>query len=125
MEEQGALIFAHLMMGVSTLLPALIMKNLDLDDPNMWIGYRTPWSMKSVHTWRYANTKSADYLLWTALSVIAIQATTFFLLEPEISLMIAAGTLVVAIAAAMIKTEVGLRQNFDKEGNPKIDLDRF
>jgi len=113
------------MMGVSTLLPALIMKNLDLEKPNMWIGYRTTWSMKSVDTWRYANTKSADYLLWAALSVIAIQATTFFLLEPEISLLIAAGTLVAAIAATMIKTEMGLRQNFDKEGNPKIDLDRF
>jgi len=125
MDEQGALIFAHIMMAVSTLMPGIIMKSIDLDSPNKLMGYRTPWSMKSKHTWRYANSKSAEYILWMALVTITIQIATFFLLDPLTSIMIAAGALILGLAAVMIITEKGLRKNFDKDGDPRLDADRF
>lgn len=123
MDEQNALIFAHLMMGVSTIMPAVIMKLIDLDQPNKLVGYRTPWSMKSEGTWRYANTKSAGYILWSALVVVTVQIITYFLLDPVKSIMIAAGTLVLGITIAMILTERGLRAHFNKDGTPKNDLE--
>lgn len=123
MDEQGALLFAHLMMGVSTIMPAVIMKLIDLDQPNKLVGYRTPWSMKSDHTWRYANTKSAEYILWSALVVISVQITTYFLLDPVKSIMIAAGTLVLGITIAMVMTERGLRTHFNKDGSPKDKME--
>ena len=125
MDEQGALIFAHIMMVVSTIMPGIIMKMVDLDKPNKLMGYRTPWSTKSKDTWRYANTKSAEYILWMALVTITIQLTTYFLIDPLTSILIAACALVIGLAAAMIITEMGLRKNFDNEGRPKLDVDRF
>lgn len=125
MDEQGALIFAHISMAVASIMPALIMKMVDLSEPNKLFGYRTPWSLKSVHTWRYANTKSAYYIMWTAIATITVQIVTYILLDPVTSILIAAGVLTVGIIIAMVITEIGMRKNFDKEGNPKLDRDLY
>ena len=113
------------MMGISILMPALIMKNLDLKHPNKLIGYGPPRSMKSDDTWRYANKKSANYLLWTAIVVITVQFVSYFLLDPKQSILLGAGVLVLGVIITMVLTEVGLRQHFDKSGQPKLDADRY
>lgn len=113
------------MMGFSTFLPALILRSLDLEEPNKLIGYRTPWSLKSAETWRYANKKSGDLLLWGSIGIITVQISTFFLIDAKTSILITAGCIVISVAFSMIATEIGLRKLFDKDGKPKKPIDNF
>jgi uncharacterized membrane protein len=125
MSDQVAIIFAHIMILFSNFLPIVLMKAVDLDEPNHWFGYRTPWSLKSVHTWRFANTKSTELLLWSAIITAAVQVFTFILLDPVQSILIAAGVMTLGIISVLVVTETGMRKRFDKDGNPKIDSDLY
>ncbi len=123
MEEQGALIFAHISMSVAALLPAMIMRFVDLDKPNKYMGYRTPWSMKSELTWRYANKTSAIYMLWSGVVTVTIQLATYFIVGSLTSLLITTVALMVGIIISMIVTEMNLRKKFNKDGTLKNEFD--
>jgi len=125
MSDQVAIIFAHIMILFANFLPIVLMKAVDLDTPNHWFGYRTPWSLKSVHTWRFANTKSTTLLLWSAIITAIIQVITFLLFDPVQSILIAAGVMTLGIFSVLIITEMGMRKRFDQKGNPKVDTDLF
>lgn len=123
MEEQGALIFAHIAMAVGALLPALIMQLIDMDKPNKYMGYRTPWSLKSELTWRYSNKTCALYLLWSGLITVFIQVISYFLFGAFTSILITTVTLISGVIFTMGITEVKLRKKFKKDGSFKNEFD--
>lgn len=125
MDIEQTILITHLVLAISILLPVFMLQFVDLDQPNHLFGYRTKWSMKSDETWRYANIKSASYLKKMSFTTIFIQICTFFLFESTTAILITAGALVLGVMLTMTLIEKGLRENFNKDGSRKTDLDLF
>ena len=119
MEEQGALIFAHIAMAMGALLPALIMQLTDLDKPNKYMGYRTPWSLKSELTWRYSNKTCTLYLLWSGLITVFIQVISYFLFGAFRSILITTVALISGVILTMGITEVKTSQEIQEKRLPQ------
>lgn len=125
MSEDQGLIFAHIMIAASIIMPAVIMKAVDLDQPNKYMGYRTPWSLKSAATWKYANKRSTDLMLWSSLVTLTIQLTSYFIFDALTSIIIATSALVVGLIVVFVLTELELRKKFTAEGKFKRELDAY
>lgn len=123
MNEAQTLIFVHITMVAAVLLPIVLMKMVDLEKPNKLMGYRTPWSLKSNLTWKYANQTSANYMMWSGLATISAQVITYVLFDSLTSIMVAASAMMVGIAVAMVMTEIGMRKKFNKDGTLKNEFD--
>lgn len=93
----------------------------------MWFGYRTPGSLKSEHTWKFANEYSAKALVWVAISTILTQIFLYFTLENmEGQILISSGVMTIGIIMVLALTESKISNLFDKDGNPKnSEADRF
>lgn len=89
------------------------------------MGYRTPWSLKSNLTWKYANKTSANYMIWTGIATISSQAITYALFDSKTSILVAAGVMTLGIIVVLIMTEIGMRKKFNKDGTLKNEFDDF
>lgn len=123
MSEEQTLIFVHITMVAAVLLPVVLMKMVNLEKPNPLMGYRTPWSLKSNLTWKYANQTSANYMIWSGLATISAQVITYVLFDSLTSILVAASAMTIGIIIAMVLTEIGLRKKFNKDGTLKNEFD--
>lgn len=123
MEAQQELIIGHIALAISAILPALLMRLVDLEKPNHWIGYRTSWSLKSDLTWQYANKKSADYLLWSALITIVFQLFAYFTFDLSASLNMTTAVYLTSLFFVIGVVERNLRKIFNKDGSLKNPSD--
>lgn len=112
-------IIVHLVVGFSVILPAILMKFAVTEYPNTLMGYRTPASLRSKQAWDFAQTYSANLMLWASGITLLTQVATYFIFPDETSILITSGVLVAGIALMMIMTERELKKRFDKEGKPK------
>lgn len=121
------LILAHICIGFSTFLAALLMKYAKADEPNKMMGYRTNRSMKSQEAWTFANNYSGNTMQWAALFALTLQIFSYFVFEPLTSVIIAASAISVALLIVVVLTELKLRQKFDENGKPKSSMidDRY
>ncbi|WP_339608296.1 SdpI family protein [uncultured Roseivirga sp.] len=117
--ESNELLWVHLLVGFSVILPAVLMKLVVTEYPNTLVGYRTPASLRSKEAWDFAQVYSANLMLWSSGITLLTQVTTYFIFPDETSILITSGVLVVGIAIMMIMTELELKKRFDKKGNPK------
>lgn len=108
------------MLAGSIIMPAFLMSFLQTDK-NMLVGYRTPWSMKSEHTWNFAQKHSAKMLRYSAAVSIVVQLSSIFIFEKETSMIITVIVLTLSIFVAMFLTERALRKHFHKDGSPKSE----
>lgn len=92
---------------------------------NWFYGYRTWYSMKSQATWDFAHRYLAE--LWFKLGlVLAVVAAGYYLVISGFSVraveyMVGRMLLVqlALIVIPVVMTEIALRQNFDRNGNPR------
>lgn len=116
--NQQEFILVHIMLGFSTILPAFLMSFLDTER-NGLVGYRTIWSVKNDHTWKFAQEYSAKAMRYASAISIVIQIICIFLFEGETSILITAGALTFCLLMSIFFTERALRMNFNKDGTPK------
>jgi len=121
------LITIHLIVGFTAALPAILMRFVNTEKPNMWFGYRTPGSLKSEHTWKFANEYSAKAMVWVAISTILTQIFLYFTLENfEGQILISSGVMTIGIIMVLALTESKISNLFDKDGKPKNpEADKF
>lgn len=121
------LIIIHLVVGFTAALPAILMRFVNTEKPNMWFGYRTPSSLKSEHTWKFANEYSAKAMVWVAVSTILSQIFLYFTLDnAEAQILISSGVMTIGIIIVLALTEGKMSNLFDKDGKPKNpEADRF
>ncbi|HEY9116699.1 MAG TPA: SdpI family protein [Roseivirga sp.] len=121
------LIIIHLVVGFTAALPAILMRFVNTEKPNMWFGYRTPSSLKSEHTWKFANEFSSKAMIWVAVSTILTQIFLFFTLDnKEGQILISSGVMTIGLIIVLALTESKMSNLFDKDGNPKHpEADKF
>jgi uncharacterized membrane protein len=112
----------HLFIGPLILLIGFIFKMYPPKKINRIYGYRTPMSMKNEHTWKEANTHSAESMIKVGVLTTLFQVLTQILFEYESAMMISSIFLVVALLISVVLTEKHLRNKFDKDGNWKDEL---
>ena len=113
------LIGVHVMFAFSSILPAVLMRLVDTDEPNKLFGYRTKWSFKSNETWAFANKYSAKMMTYSTIVSLTFQVFVFFIIPNETGILLMAGVLTASIAVVIISTEVQLRKRFNPDGTPK------
>ncbi|MCE7993205.1 MAG: SdpI family protein [Roseivirga sp.] len=118
------LLLAQLIMGVSALLPAGLMKLLNPDGTKS-IGYNTPTAHKSAETRTFANRYATRGMFWAGLGIVTVQVTLYFLLPGSTGILITAGVMTFGFLAVVGLTERELNQRFDKDGKPKEEYSRF
>ncbi|WP_420387329.1 SdpI family protein [Roseivirga sp.] len=122
--EEGLLI--HIIIGVSALLPGILMQFVNPKSQSRWMGYRTPMSLKSQETWEFANKYSAKACLWAGAITILTQLTLIFTLDNlEAQILITSGIMTLSVMGVLAITEIKLNNRFDNEGklkNPEEDL---
>lgn len=93
----------------------------------MWFGYRTPASLKSEHTWKFANEYSAKAMLWVGITTILTQIFLYLTFENEEGqILISAGVMTIGIFLVLGITESKMSNLFDKDGQPKNpEADKF
>ena len=98
----------------------IVMKYFTPKYPNLWFGYRTPFSVKNEQTWNEANSYAANI----AIVVGVLNAVVWGYLgykfsdDPNNQIVGSIGAPIIIISAAMllILTEIHLRKIFDKDG---------
>ncbi len=120
-----SIIWAHIVVAFSVVLPVGLMQFVDLEKPSDFLGYRTPASVRSPEAWKYANQMSKKLILWGSGITLTVQLFTAFTLNQVTSILITCGVLTVLYIAVLIVVEMQLRKRFDKEGKPKSGYARF
>lgn len=111
-------IITQLLIGPLFLILAIIFKTFPPKSINAIYGYRTPYSMKSQEVWDEANRYCNNLMFGVGIIVTLTQIVLFFTLEGQLKILIPTMLLVVLLVSMIPITEVHLRKNFDKEGNP-------
>ncbi|MCO6357506.1 SdpI family protein [Roseivirga pacifica] len=119
----GMLIGVHVMFAFSSILPAVLMRLVDTEEPNKLLGYRTKWSFKSKETWAFANKYSAKLMAYSTIVSLTFQVFAFFMLPNETGILLMAGVLTLGITVVLAATEIQLRKRFNKDGSPKSGFD--
>ena len=105
----------------------ILMKYFTPKYPNLWFGYRTPFSVKNEQTWKEANSYSANL----AIAFGILNAIIWGYLGYEfrdnpnnpIVASIGAPTVIASAALLIILTEWHLRKIFNKDGNRRAGND--
>ncbi len=86
---------------------------------NNFYGYRTHKSMLNQDVWDYSNTLfNKSLLIYSVICFVAAMLLTYF--NPEqMQSWIPMGLLLLTILVCVIKTEQGIKQNFDENGKRK------
>ena len=113
------LIWVHIVVAVSIILATVLMQFVNLDKPSNLLGYRTPASMRSPETWRFANKYAAKTLLWGTIVTLTVQIFAAFTIDQECAILVTCGFLTLAMLGCLAMVEVQLHKRFDKEGKPK------
>lgn len=121
----STLIWVHILVAFSVVLPAVLMQFVNLDKPNNMLGYRTPTSLKSAETWRFANKCSANIMLWGTGITLTIQLVTALTMNQETAILITCGFLTFMLIGCLLYVEIELAKRFDKEGKPKPGYGKF
>jgi len=93
---------------------------------NLIFGYRTPASMKTRETWRFAHAYCGKLWLKIGCIILPISAgAMLFAIEKETAAIgifgaVLSGVQLVFIIWSIISTEIALRKHFDESGN-RID----
>lgn len=119
--ETMELIIANLLLGLILLIVALLMKRFPPNSTNFYYGYRTPMSMKNSKTWEFANELAIKYLFRVALFSISVGIVAIVVGSMDLSFYISIIPSLIALFSIIAIIEFKLRQQFDKEGNPKIN----
>ncbi len=121
----NTLIWVHILVAVSIILPGLLMQFVNLDKPNYTLGYRTPASLRSPEAWRFANQFSAKILLYGSAITLAVQLVTALFMEQETAILITCGVLTFVVIGCLIYVEIELAKRFDEDGKPKPGYGKF
>lgn len=114
------LMVIHLVVGICAILPAVLMRFVNTDKPNRWFGYRTATSLKSNHTWKFANEYSAKALIWVAITTILTQIFLYYTLKSaDAQILISSGVMTIGMFMVLAFTESKLHHLFDQNGLPK------
>lgn len=97
---------------------------------NQVIGYRTSMSMKNVETWRFAHKHFGR--IWYLCGLVMLPLSIVFMLPligKDTDTVGWGGAVIcivqmVALFVTLIPTEHALRQNFDKDGNPRRNFEK-
>lgn len=119
------IVWVHIILAFSALLPAGLMKLLNPDGTKKGPGYNTPGAHKTPETRTFANRYATKGMFWAGLATITIQATLFFLVSDSAGILITAGVMTFAFLAVVGLTERELSMRFDKDGKPKEGYSRF
>lgn len=119
------IVWVHIIMALSALLPAGLMKLLNPDGTKKGPGYNTPSAHKTQETRTFANRYATKGMFWAGLVTITIQATLYFLIPDTTNILITAGVMTFAFLTVVGLTERELSMRFDKDGKPKEGYSRF
>lgn len=114
-----AQILTQLALGPLILSISLLYRSFKPKNINWAYGYRTVRSMKSEHTWKYANELASGLMVWASVVTMVFQIIFFLTLDFASGVMATCIVMVIAVIAPIPYVEKKLRENFDKEGNPK------
>lgn len=119
------MLVVHIIMALSALLPAMLMKLLNPNGTKKGPGYNTPTAHRSPETRTFANQYATKGMFWAGLGTITVQATLYFLMSYTASILITAGVMTFSFLAVVGLTERELSLRFDKGGKPKEEYSRF
>lgn len=86
---------------------------------NSLYGYRTPKSMMNQEIWNYANKMfNSSFLLCSGIS-FAVASLIVYLNPNQEQTWMPMVLLLLSLLVTIIKTEQGIKQNFDENGNRK------
>ena len=114
-----ALLISNLVIGPLLLILSLLFKAYPPKNRNWLYGYRTTRSMKSQETWDASNKYSVDLMIWISVITIICQVVTYLLFEPATALLISCSVMCILLVGIFVIVEKHLKENFDREGNPK------
>lgn len=75
--------------------------------------------MKSQEAWGASNKYSFELMIWVAVITTVCQVVTYLLFEPATALLISCAVMCILLITIIVVVEKYLKENFDKEGNPK------
>lgn len=119
------MLWVHIIMAISALLPAGLMKLFNPDGTKKGPGYNTPAAHKTPETRTFANRYAAKGMFWAGLGTITIQATLYFLIPDTTNILITAGVMTFSFLIVVGLTEKEISLRFDKDGKPKEEYSRF
>lgn len=119
------IVWVHIIMAFSALLPAGLMKIFNPDGTRKGPGYNTPTAHKTPETRTFANRYATKGMLWAGLGTICIQASLYFLVPGSTGILITAGVMTFSFLAVVGLTEKEINLRFDKDGKPKEEYSRF
>lgn len=119
------ILWVHIIMAASALLPSGLMKLLNPDGTRKGLGYNTPSAHRSAETSTFANRYATKGMFWAGIGTITIQATLYFLVPDSTAILVTAGVMTFSFLTVVGLTERQISMRFDKEGKPKADYSRF
>ncbi len=88
---------------------------------NSFMGYRTPYSMKSQETWDFGNNISRKYMLALLITCTIFHIVASFFIDDDELMIASIIVLVINLLSIVIFTEISLRAQFDVNGNRKMN----
>ncbi len=119
------MLWVHIIMALSALLPAGLMKLFNPDGTRKGPGYNTPAAHKTPETRTFANRYATKGMFWAGLGTLCIQATLYFLVSDSAAILITAGVMTFSFLTVVGLTEREISLRFDKDGKPKEGYSRF
>lgn len=119
------LLMVNIVVAFSALLPSALLELMNHNKTTDFVGYNTARGLKTQETRKFAVKYATKGMFWAGLSTVITQATLYFLVGGEATILIAALVMTVAFIAVVILTERALIANFDKDGKPKDLIPRY
>lgn len=113
------LLISNIIVGASTLLPAILAFLIKAEKPNQFVGYRTKWSMKNQETWKFANERAKMMMPFVSLLTIAVQIFSYFIIGSLAALLSSLAVFTIGLFIGFAWVEISLRNAFGHDGSPK------
>lgn len=114
-------LFANVLPGLVFFILGLILRFFPPKKINMIYGYRTPFSLKTIDTFRFANQLSGRLMINFGIisMMIGLSITFFFRIYQNTQALLAVAQTLIISVLVLILTEIRLRKNFNNSGNKK------
>lgn len=119
------LILAHIIIAVSALLPAALLKLINQKGTKKGVGFNTTRAHLSDETRAFSTRYATIGMFWAGIATVFIQVTLYFLTPGETGILITAGVMTVAFLAVTIMTQLELKKRFDDKGKPREEYSGF
>jgi VIT1/CCC1 family predicted Fe2+/Mn2+ transporter len=119
------LMLAHIIIAFSALLPAALLKLLNLKGTAKGVGFNTASAHLSDETRAFSTRYATTGMFWAGIATVFVQVTLYFLTPGEPAILITAGVMTVAFLAVTIMTQLELKKRFDDKGKPRKDYSGF